>query len=631
MFCLFQVPLSRGHSLEVSWLEVISPQENTSIIEKKPKIKVRFLKPVKIDTLLVILDGTDITQLLEVKENEFEYKPFMVLPPGNHVIIVTVYDLEGNQLQKEIQFTTKHSKFFEEMVSENELGVTYENLLKNTDSSEDIPDSKIEANLSSQNRIKKGNWSFNLNTNLRYYDQNTPLSPPLEKGIEVINWLLTGAYSKGKFNFKGDVGDVQITETPYTVPSLSRRGGVFDFRYGNYQLRLFSVRSPQVFGLEGGTGISTSTDDHILGVSGGVKLFQNKVNLKMIYVTGEEPATSFGISSLPGKKKGNVWGFLVTTNFFSSKLKAELEVDFSKYDPDTSDEFEEKSDRAYRFTIGGFLDNYNYEFTYEYLGRDYAVVGQMLEKDKEGFTFTGGANWGVHNLNIMFLRYNDNVRDDELLPRIINSQGSINYSFTKFSEVPINLSVQKSIQESTDEPSGTPPLDLHTDTVSGQISFIKDNLNIGFQTSYSYMNDKTDTNQDQTNIIYSLTTSYYLPTFSISPSFSLNQLKDHLTDVRTDTYTITIDMKKTFLNDKVSFDLSGTYNIVKADDGSVDNRSLNVNLNMAYKLPTYFQGYLTPVIYLRGNYSKTMDDVYSTSDETYQIYLVFSTTLPFSF
>ena len=632
IFCLLLcLSFTKTYGEETNWIEVISPEENALLIEKKPKIKVRFLKPLKIETLVVLFDSTDITQLLEIKDDGFEYKPFMVISAGEHRISINVEDAEGNKLQKEISFSTKHTRSFEELVTQNDLTATYETPLKKPDYPEDFPDQKFEANLGSQNWLKKGNWRFDLNTNIRYYDQNTPLSPPLKKGIDVINWLITGTYNRGDFNFKGNVGDVQITETPYTAPSLSRRGGVFDFHYKNYDLRLFSMKSAQVFGLKGGTGIGTTTDNHILGMSGGIKLFENKLNLKMVYLTGEEPSTSFGISSIPGTTKGKVLGFLVTSDFFSNKLTTEIEADFSKYDPDTSDEFKEKSDRAYRVKLGGLWDKYSYEFTYEYLGRDYAVVGQMLEKDKEGVRFSGNANWGIHNVNVMLLRYNDNVRGDDLLPRVYNTQGSINYSFTKFPSFPINLSYQKSIQESKDEPPGTPPMELETDTVSAQVSFIKGNLNIGFQTSYSYMNDKTETNQDQTNINYSLTTSYTFSDLSISPSFSLNQVKNHVTDVRTDTYTVTLNIRKPFLQNKASFVLSGTYNTIKATDGSVDSRSITVNFNLAYNLPKYFQGNLKPVIYLRGDYSKNMDDITSTSNEEYKILFVFSLALPFSF
>jgi hypothetical protein len=460
-----------------------------------------------------------------------------------------------------------------------------------------------------------------------------PVAFPLKKGIDVANWLFTGSYTKDILKFKTSIGDVQVNETQYTVAGLARRGGVFNLEYDVFQINAFSVKSEQVFGLKGGAGIEGTTDDHILGVSGGVKLFDRKVEFKTIYVTGGEPGSSFGISTTAGKKSGEVLGFLLITDLLESKLRTEFETDFSKFDPDTSDEFKSKSDHAYKLKVGGNLGVYTYDAMYEHIGKDYEVIGnQGLQKDKQGVSIINGLNLGKHNFNVLLSRYNDNIKGDDLFPRIVNYVAGIDYSCNEITNLPIGINYQKSIQDSSREPEGTNPLNIKTDTISGRINYTWDKLNLGFNTSYSLMNDKTETNNDTTTITYTLIPSYNLTNISINPSFSLNQSKIHLTNVMTDTYMINLDLRTKFFRDRASFDVGGTYNITKADDDSIDNRNLNMNFRIAYNIKNILKGYINPTIALRGTYTKFVDNIYSSSDkEEFILFLVLATTIPFSF
>lgn len=622
--------------VQKEWIRAVTPAENAEVIAKKPEVKAEFLEPINSQTLVVMVDGTDVTQLLTVTEKGFEYQPVMVLAAGAHTISITASDKEGKQLQKTVSFTTRHSKTFEEAYTDNEASVTYEAVLSKPDSATSLPYSKAEGNLRSDTKVKNKGWEFTFNTNLRLLEQNAPVMSPQKEGVDVANWILTGGYTKDTFKIKVSVGDIQVNETPYTVSNLARKGGVFNVEYDKYQFSVFSVKSEQVFGIrnvEDGIGIGGDMDDHIFGVSGGVKLFDKKVEFRTIYVTGGEPGSSFGISTTQGHKKGDAVGFVLTSDLLASKIKTEFEADFSKFDPDTSDEFKSKSDKAYKIKVGGNLGIYNYEALYEYLGRDYAVVGnQMIQKDKEGVSLVNGLNLGIHTLNLTLSRYNDNVRGDDLFPRIVNYQGNLDYSFNKIQNLPIGISYQKSVQDSTREPSGSTKIDLHTDTVTGRVSYTMDKLNVGFQTAYSLMNDKTPSNNDTTAITYTLTPSYTLPNISVSPAFSLNQSKIHLTGVRTDTYTINLDVRTKFFKDKGSFDVGSTYAITKADNSSINNRNLNANFRLAYNIKKLLKGYFNPTVALRGTYTNFRDKINRSSDrDEFTLFLVLATAIPFSF
>ena len=614
------------------WVVAVSPREGAEVIGKKPLIKAEFAGPVPPGTLFVTLDSTDVTQLLTVTGTGFEYRPLAVLPAGAHTLSITASGADGSQLQKTISFSSRHTASLEESYIDNDLSMVYESTLKKPEDVPSTPYSKLEGNLRSDTKIRNNGWQFTFNTNLRYLDQSLPVFSPQRKGVDAANWLLTASYTKGETNFRASFGDVQVNETAYTVMALARKGGVLNLDLGNYFLNAFSVKSEQVFGFRG-VGVSDNTDDHIVGVSGGARLIDRKVEFRTIYVSGGEQGNSFGISTLESGKKGDVLGLLLTTNLLENKLTTEFETDFSSFDPDSTDEFGSRSDKAYKLRAAGFIGQYNYEAMYEYVGKYFEVVGNPgVQKDREGISLRGGAGLGIHNINLMFSRYNDNVRGDELFPRIVNTQGSLDYSFNGIPNLPMGVNYQKSVQESTREPEGSFPVELYTDTVSGRLNYMAGLFGLGLQAAYSLLNDKTEANNDSRTITYTMTPSYNTPGLAANANLMLNRTKSSFANFWTDTYTINLDLRTRFLNERASFDVAGTYNIVKADNGSVDSRNLNANFRLGYVIKEILGGFVKPTIAIRGTYMKNTDNVFPGADrDEFTIFLVLATSTPFSF
>ena len=617
-------------------IQLLEPQEGVEVIAKKPIIKCNILHPFSQENLLVMLDGEDITGVLDIRPEGFEYKPIRVLSSGVHSLRVVLYMPDGKEVQKDFVFSTRHSKTFEDAYSNNELTTIYTSVLEKPEDVTTTPYSKIESNFKSETRLKNGHWEFTLTTNLRYIDQSLPLNQPERKGLDLINYLLQGKYSKDGLGILTEIGDVQINETENTVMGLAKRGGNVSFQYKDLTLRTFLVKSQSVFGYRGGvrgsTGIEGSLDDHIMGVSGETFFLSRKVNLKTIYVTGGETGDSFGTWTDASGRKGSVAGFVLGTDFFNQKLATEAEVDFSRFDADTTDDFSADNDKAYKLKIGRTSGNYVYEALYKYIGPDYQVLGnQGLQKNTEGFTLSGGMNLDIHSVNLSLSRYSDNVEDDELYPKVYAYQGAINYTFKKFQSAPISLSYQKSIIDSSKEPSTITPIETETDTITGGINYIKDRWNFGIQTAYSSQNDRTSAGNDSTSNTYTFITSYVMDDFSISPGFTFNRLRYPQQGTRTDTYTTNLDIRGKAMEDNLSYGLAGTYNRTKAGDGSSEQDTINTNLEVAYSLGKKLFDFLNPSAGIRGTYNKTNNKVSGGENDELILLLVLSTSMPFSF
>jgi hypothetical protein len=557
---------------------------------------------------------------------------------------------------------------FGEVNSKNDISLLYEGALAIKDSTADaatpvdtsgqnvapsttatLPRSKIEGNLASETRVKEGPWNIALTTNVRYFDQDIPVADPLKKGFTVANWLFTGNYEQDRVKMKLSAGDVVINETPYTIAGFSRKGTIFSGEDGPVYVNVFGASSSQTFGVDGGIGIGKVNEDHIFGVSGGLKLFENKVDFRTIYVTGTDPSAAgipasttppstaqsnvYGNSATTGSKQGDVVGFLLTTDIFQNRLKTEMEADFARFDPDISDEFDKKSSPAYRAKIGGAVNWFTYEALYEYIGKFYGVIGNpSLAKDRQGFSLQSGVNLSDQNISVMASRYSDNVESDPLFPQIVSTQGNVSYQFNKIPYVPLGFTYQKIIQESSKEPVGGTRIDTSTDNYSARIGFTKGSFSVNFSPSYSIINDKTPADADMTNIVYAVTAAYAIPNLSIAPSVTWNRTRNHATDVWTDTCAYNLDLRSRFFHDRASFDVGGTYTASKADNDSVDSGTWNARATLSYRLNDHLKTFVKPTVGLRFSYLKTDDKInVAMNKDEFSLFVVLEAAIPVIF
>jgi hypothetical protein len=655
-----------------AWAEecivITSPVENAMVIGKRPEIKGVFRCSLTPGSYVVMLDGVDITQLMDVTSEGFTYRPETMAATGSHTLSVSYTSADNLPHQFAMNFSIRHSEKFGEVYSKNDVSLLYEGALVMEDSAADaaapvntsgqnvapsttaaLPRSKIEGNLASETRVKEGPWNATFTTNVRYFDQDIPVYDPLKKGFTVANWLFTTNYEQDRVKMKLSAGDVLINETPYTIAGLSRKGTIFNGEAGPVYVNVFSASSAQTFGVDGGIGIGNVNEDHIFGVSGGVKLFENKVDFRTIYVTGTDPSAAgipasttppstpqpnvYGNSATTGIKQGDVVGFLLTTDIFQNRLKTEMEADFARFDPDISDEFEKRNSSAYRAKIGGVVNWFTYDALYEYIGKYYGVIGNpSLAKDRQGFSLQSGINLSDQNLSVMASRYSDNVESDPLFPQIVSTQGNVSYQFNKIPYVPLGFTYQKILQESSKEPAGVSPIDTDTDTYSARIGLTMGKFTANFTPSYSLINDKTPANADMTNIVYTATAAYALPNFSIAPAVTWSQTRNHATSVWTDTFAYNLDLRSRFFHDRASFDVGGTYTSTKADNDSADSGTWNARATLSYRLKDHLKTFVNPTLGLRFSYLKTDDKINNgMNKDEFSLFAVVEAAIPILF
>lgn len=613
------------------WVQLQAPVENQVSTLKKPNIAVVFVQPLEMESLFIMLDGLDITQVVGLSSDGFSYRPIQVLPPGAHTLMVSGTSSQGESFSQEFGFTTRHYKSVEMGYSENELTTVAQSTFAKSDSLEDkAPDIRFEANLRSRSQLQEKGFNVAFNANLRYLHQDTPTIAPEKTGADVIDFLLSANHTKGALTTHAEIGDTNIVLSENTLPSLHRRGGQLSFGSDTVAVGGFSVNSAQTFGYDG-IGVGSDADMHINGWYGDLNLLDSRLRLRLVHSSGGETGSSFGSATNETDKEGNVSGIVLTTNFFDGRLVTDFEYDRAEFDGDISDSLEAKEDNAYRVQFQGGVDRYTYSLAYRYIGSGYGVVGnQGLEKDRAGIALNGGAGFDRHTLYLTYNRYQDNVDNDDTRPVIVTHTGVVDYGYQGFESVPITFSYQKEAAQSSDEPLLTDPTDRNIDTLSGTISYSHNAWNIGFQSSYALTDDKTDLDADTTLLTLTLMPQYYSEAVSISPNLSYNQTQDLAADIDTDAYTLGLDVQGRFSDEKFRYGLGGTLDFTSTNDGSVDQRTTVYYFNLDYQLSKPIGGYITPVVGLRGESNEVDDQAFDQITRDYRFMLVFSTTTLFS-
>ncbi len=635
VFILAITIAGNSYAQDTETVQLIRPAEGGMVYSKKPEIECKILIPFDKETLSIEFNYTDLTGLAKITDTGFVVRPVQVVDPGDHNLIVSFANENGEEIVKEFQFSTRHTKTFETMYSKNKITANYNTLINRQEDAKDrdVNDWTMDANINSRNIIGEGPWEFGFETNLRYQDQDHEFVKPEESGWEFMDFLFTGQYEQDTVLVNAALGDVLIDESRNTVNNLSRRGGSISAQVGPVYGSGFVVRSDMPYGWDGDYGLEFEDRDHIYGGAAGLELFDDRLDLKAITVTGGELGEdeSYGIWPQPGGNVGETHGIQVRSDFFDQKFTTKFEWDESKFDSDTSDDIVTQSDNAWYAEIGGTIDIFSYDASYERTGPRYQVPGNdSIQEDWEGYTISPGLAFETQSIMVTYAMHNDNIDDDPSRPVTDSREIGIDYTLDAISWLPMSFSWNQAMRNSTKEPAGSTEIKSYTDTLSSTISYRQDAWELGLAPEFTAMDDKTAENYDTDAHSLTLFYTYANDRFSISPSVTGNRFKDYTTGIRTYTYTYSLSW---FLNIIGGFNFEGNGNYTKQYDSNdeLDQDDWNADVQLSYTFESPIKGLLTPSISLHGSYVNNCDEISDTDSKETLIFLLISADLDLSF
>ncbi len=649
MFTLFSLlvgNLSVFGSDKISKQSIILGEEQIGTkyiyVAKKPDIICK-LNSIDFSSIsVVMLDDTDITANVKQTQKGFRYKPLLIIPPGEHTLSI-VYTINGEENQKDYTFKTRQSKMFEKEQTNINVSATYENIIKKSKSLSGVVWSKGESDIGLKTELGEKKWDYSFETNLRFLDQSASVEAPEIKGINLASYLLSANFNGDDLQLGFKLGDVTADESDYSVQGLGSRGITLNATYGTYELHTFLMDGVQNYGWHGGMGLSARDSDHIYGLSL-QKTFLEDTTFKVVYAKGGKLGDGFGTSSDESNsthRRGDVLGFVFHTPVVKDKLNLTSELDFSSFDQEVGDKFGYENDKAYNIKFDGALsEKYNYSLMYEYIGPKYNSIGaDGLENDKSGFSGELSANFSdIHSLDFTLSRYNDNVKNDKTYARIYTTEGALNYTYSKFENIPMSAGWTHTVQKSDNEPSASDVVDTIADSVNANIGYNRDNWNYGLDFEYSRSNDKTAQNDDTISKTVTFTPAYSNEIFHLNPSFAFNRSQSKQ-DVDVDTITFGLGLGGTVMNEKISYDFASTYEKNRPDQGN-DTYTLNLQGQVAYNFVALGSWMDHPIVGIKGAYNNTTASSSSSGNssdsqfpagESYSVTLFVSIPLSYSF
>lgn len=476
---------------------------------------------------------------------------------------------------------------------------------------------------------RNGPWKLSLDGVAPSKDRELPIAPPEQERVDIIPYAVGGGNERGNVRTDAVVGHLVIEQTPYTVSGLARRGAALKGSAGSFSFDAFSVRGDDDRGTGGGLSLDGGTDRHIRGGSGTARILSDKVTLKVVYVDGGETSRSSQTVAAEGARRGDALGFRMTSDFFAGKMMTDFEVDFAELTLETSvADAPPRKDRAVRAGVQGAAGIFTYDALFEYVGRDYEVIGnQALARNREGAKLGGSAKLGSQFLRAGVSRYNDNVRGDPLRPVNVFWNAHLQYAVNRWAGLPVSVFYRHGRQECDDVPgTGFNTFERVSHNVGGQISWLAEGVAADLSGGYSRTENRTAANADTSawnvRLAPRLTGSFG----SLTPSAAYAQKESG--QVPTEVTTFGLDARSQFLRSRMTAELRTTWAGTRTSDRSQDDTTVNGSFRLAYHPAPFLPGHFVPSVAFRGAYDRGDTAVPDSDRERWTLQVTLTAELP---
>jgi hypothetical protein len=445
----------------------------------------------------------------------------------------------------------------------------------------------------------QGDFNLNLDSNFNY--TNTALEG--ERSIDLSNMMVS--VSKENHTFR--VGDINISESEYSVSGMGRRGMEYIFNNQKAYFHFFDVSSQQVKGFEG-FGVPKSSIS-ILGGAFGYKFLKDKLTLKAVYLAGKDDpnqGANVGFSEYFEARKGNVFALMQESNLFQDRLNIKAEFGRTSYDGNLSDDEEAVSGTA--FNIGGNFSQgaINLGTNYRYVGKDFNSIGfQSFTNDRESYDANMGIVYKKVNLSASFTAEHDNVKNDPTGLTTNNKNGIVNLSLGLSDNVSLDLGYNRNKQKTFQGDVEMSLQDSLTNEYKSGLNFtLSPSANLSLSLTNSYLSSVSDPTNDMSTVAFNLTGSFRAgKILSLNPTFGYTKADKKNVSGDSQTVSSFLSGEVIIIPQLLSFFFSSSFNRMEMSALDVTKTiefggGLNLKLDQLIKI-----GSLTFI--LKGNYNRT--------------------------
>lgn len=615
---------------EQEFVRMTAPVAGREIVAKKPAIRVAFEVPIDPATVHVLLDGMDVTSLVERTDGGLAFAPRHVLPGGEHVLQVQARTLDGLDLLREFHFGTRHSPAFTELASRLQMGLEAEGLAARRDVPQSDPSYRSQGEIQYRLQAARNDWDSSFESNLWYLNQKLEVFPPQHEGLELASYRLHAGARGETYGLSADIGDVQILGSNRTLGSLARRGATLGFDYRNLAFGGFAVNSQQAFGFRGGSGIGTDPDMNVYGFSTGIGFFDERLRLRALHARGGEPGSSFGLFTAQGSTRGRVTGYVLNARPLPS-IELEAEYDQSDFDANANDDVASRGDEAYALRVAGQKNAFNFQLAYEHLGPGYAVVASPVQRDQENVAASGGFQLAKHSVSATALHQQDNVDEDPERSRLANREWALDYNYVASERWLLGAGYRDSRVASSREPAGFSAQEVLTSALTGRAQLSRHPWYVGFELALSDQDDRFIDANDSKVETRTFSPSYQTERLSITPLFATNTTTFRSTGVELEQRNVSLMLNGQLAEQRFGYGLTFAYYDQDSSDDSLDADTRSAELRLSYRMRRLHEQGARATFNVRTTYLQRRDRIFAADTKDWTVWLTVNVNPQFAF
>jgi hypothetical protein len=462
-------------------------------------------------------------------------------------------------------------------------------------------DFPVAGNVRLATNYRKGDTNVVFDSTFNY--SNTPVQG--EKDIDLSNMAVSVSHDQHSLT----AGDVNITESEFTVQGLGRRGLEYAYSGPKASVHVFDINSQQPRGFDG-FGVPRPALS-IFGGAVGTKFLKDAVSLKAVYLSGkDDPTRGVNVSESyfnARGRKGSVFALVEETNLFQNKLTLGAEYARSDFDGDISDVSGSRSGSAWR--VGGSFRSGIVQAgaVYRYIGGAFNPIGfQYFSNDRRGLEANVGLSKGRFSLAGTFQSMKDNVNGDAERDTTKNMNGNLNFMWNVSDKASFNIGYQRGEQDTSRD--GTTPMfpqDSVTDQVSGALMFtFSPSASLNLQLANASASSKSSPQGNNTGLNVNLGGAFRVGNvLSVSPTLGFANAKNKFTGEKQLTYNSFLAAELTIVPEWFSTSVQGGY--TRSDNGSMGAMdTFNLSGMLSFQLKKLIK-INTVSLSVRGNYGRT--------------------------
>ncbi|MCX6559206.1 MAG: hypothetical protein NTZ26_01705 [Candidatus Aminicenantes bacterium] len=268
---------------------------------------------------------------------------------------------------------------------------------------------------------RKEGLALDLGARLAYANQPVAGEDPFD--------LPDLSFSATVKNHSFRMGDLNLSESEFTIASFGRRGLAYGFEGKTFAFRVFTSATQQARGFKG-LGWPKSGASLVGGTAG--LTLAKALSVKAVFVSGEDdPAlgVNVGTSSLFHRRKGQVLAFIGESRLLGESLDLQAEFAAGRYDANLEDGESLTPGQAYRLRGTFHKGALDVQAGYRSIDKDFNTVGQpFLQNDRRGFDASAGLAVGPVRVGGSFRSEETNVDSDPDLATASLNQGRADVS-----------------------------------------------------------------------------------------------------------------------------------------------------------------------------------------------------------